>query len=74
MAKITIDVSILSITFCKCKSYSALREREKGKETENGRIVGLEAEVVELVFPLGDDLVIINPDVALAGQHIDMGL
>ena len=32
-----------------------------------------EAEVVELVFAFGDDLVGVDPDVAPAGQHIDVG-
>ena len=32
-----------------------------------------EAEVVELVLPLGDDLVGVDPDIAIAGEDVDVG-
>src|ERR1700736_4911199 len=33
----------------------------------------LEAEVVELVAAFGDDLVLVDPDVAVAGEDVDVG-
>ena len=32
-----------------------------------------EAEVVQLVVPSGNDLVFVDPDVAITGEHIDVG-
>ena len=32
-----------------------------------------EAEVVQLVVAFGDDLIVVDPDVAVAGEDIDVG-
>src|SRR6266403_876995 len=34
---------------------------------------GLQTQVVELIAALGDDLVSINPDIAVASQDVNMG-
>src|SRR5216684_5006799 len=41
------------------------------RRAEGGR--WLEAEVVELVAAFGDDLVLVDPDVAVAGEDVDVG-